>query len=67
MAARLGNILYRLGCIVAVAFLLFGMVLLWFSIPVRSAAEAGAVSFYFLVAIVARLIGRVCRYALSHL
>jgi len=59
---RLGNALYWLCCIIAAGYFVFGIVLLWFSLPVQSAADAGYLSYYFLVAMIAWLVGRGCRW-----
>jgi hypothetical protein len=56
--ARLGNILYWLGCIVAVA--LIGLaVWIW-----AEAAQVGTAIVFAILGVIAWLIGRVCRYAL---
>jgi len=58
----LGNALYWLCCIIAAGYLAFGVALLWFSLPVQSAVNAGYLSYYFLVALIVWLIGRACRW-----
>jgi hypothetical protein len=59
MAARLGNGLYWLGCIVAAAFIAFDM---------YDAAQNGIIGHtrvFFLSAVIAWLIGRACQYLLA--
>jgi hypothetical protein len=57
--ARLGDVLYWLGCIVAVA--LIGLAV-WISVE---AAQVGTAIVFGILGVIAWLIGRVCRYALS--
>jgi hypothetical protein len=56
--ARLGNVLYWLGCIVAVT--LIGLAV-WIWVD----AAQGAAIVFGILGVIAWLIGRVCRYALT--
>jgi hypothetical protein len=64
MLARLGNVLYWLGCIVAVAVLSLD-VALWIGESDRRSSEIGLFVFVAVVAVAIWLIGRACRYVLS--
>jgi hypothetical protein len=61
MAARLGNVLYWLGCGVAAVFAL--LVALLIVGPGKDAVYYG--SIYAVIAIGAWLLGRACRYVLA--
>jgi hypothetical protein len=57
--ARLGDVLYWLGCIAAVAFI--GLAV-WIWVE---AAQVGTAMVFGILGIIAWLIGRVCRYGLT--
>jgi len=67
MAARLGNVLYLLGCIVAVLIVELGVLVLiepgWFS--AGNVHRLGVIITCAAMALVAWLIGRACRYVLA--
>jgi len=62
MAARLGIILYWLGCIVA-AFIVSAAIA--FYVTEGSADDLPAVGFLILIAAIVWAIGRACRYVLA--
>jgi hypothetical protein len=65
MAARLGNVLYWIGCIVAALILLYDGVLLSLEEPTQLARDFSVFVFIAIAALVVWLIGRACRYVLS--
>ena len=64
MLARLGNVLYWLGCIVA-ALLVIGGFALWFSEGRYRPDGYNVLIGFGVVAFVVWLIGRACRYVLA--
>jgi len=64
MLARLGNVLYWLGCILA-AVLITGGIALWIGEGQSSPNGYYILSGFAVVALVVWLIGRACRYVLS--
>jgi hypothetical protein len=64
MVARLGNVLYWLGCILAGLFIVGG-VAEWFGEARYRPDGYGIIIGFAVVAFIIWLIGRACRYVLS--
>jgi hypothetical protein len=60
MAARLGQVLYWAGCVLAILTIVIGVYLSWYE---RDAWEMRAI--VFVIAALFWLIGRACRYVLA--